>query len=105
VVGLEYVGWGINSLCTSIAGRLYESILNAPVIEVNNMRTAEMTKLLENVYQYVNVSFVNELALLSEKIDINFFEVVRAASTIWVSSFHAWARRVVIVFQKTPCTS
>jgi UDP-N-acetyl-D-glucosamine dehydrogenase len=40
-----------------------------------------MTKLLENVYRYVNVSFVNELALLSEKIGINFFEVVRAAST------------------------
>jgi UDP-N-acetyl-D-glucosamine dehydrogenase len=81
VTNIPKVVGGINPLCTSIAGRLYQSILNASVVEVSNMRTAEMSKILENVYRYVNVSFANELALLSEKIGIDFFEVVRAAST------------------------
>lgn len=48
---------------------------------VSSPRVAEMTKILENTYRLVNISLVNELALLSGKMDINIWEVIEAAKT------------------------
>lgn len=48
---------------------------------VSSTQTAEMTKLLENIYRSVNIALVNELALLSERMGIDFWEVVDAAAT------------------------
>ena len=44
-------------------------------------RTAEMTKLLENIFRSVNIALVNELALLSERMGIDIWEVIDAAAT------------------------
>ena len=44
-------------------------------------RAAEMVKILENTYRLINISLVNELALLSGKMDINIWEVIEAAKT------------------------
>ncbi len=48
---------------------------------VSSPRVAEMTKLLENIFRSVNIALVNELAVLSERMDIDFWEVIEAAKT------------------------
>lgn len=70
---------GINEECTQIAAKLYG--LLTTLITVSSPRTAEMTKIVENVFRAVNIALVNELAILSEKMNIDMWEVVKAAST------------------------
>jgi UDP-N-acetyl-D-glucosamine dehydrogenase len=48
---------------------------------VSSPRVAEMVKILENTYRLINISLINELALLSGKMDINILEVIEAAKT------------------------
>ena len=51
------------------------------IYKVSSPRIAEMVKILENTYRLVNISLINELALLSGKMDINIWEVIDAAKT------------------------
>lgn len=71
---------GITPRCTELAA-LMLSRLGAPVHRVSSPRVAEMTKLLENIFRSVNIALVNELALLCERMQIDFWEVIEAAST------------------------
>jgi UDP-N-acetyl-D-glucosamine dehydrogenase len=48
---------------------------------VSSPRAAEMVKILENTYRLINISLINELALLAGKMDINIWEVIEAAKT------------------------
>ncbi len=72
---------GVTEKCTEIAATLYESILEAPIHRVSSPAVAEMEKILENTYRNVNIGLVNELAILCNKMGINFWEVVEAAKT------------------------
>lgn len=72
---------GVTPACTEIAATLYEQILDGEVYRVSSPRVAEMTKLLENIFRIVNISLVNELALLCEKMNIDIWEVIEAAKT------------------------
>ena len=58
----------------------YERFLDT-VVPVSSTRTAEMTKLLENIFRCVNIALMNELLLVSERMGINIWEVVDAAKT------------------------
>jgi len=71
---------GINKESTKLVANLYEMIV-PKVFKVSSPRAAEMTKLLENIFRLVNVALVDELAMLSEKININIWEVIEAAKT------------------------
>jgi UDP-N-acetyl-D-glucosamine dehydrogenase len=71
---------GLEALATQFASALYNSIFNR-VVPVSSPATAEMTKLLENIYRCVNIALVNELKLLCLRMGIDIFEVIRAAST------------------------
>ena len=51
------------------------------MITVNNIRTAEFTKLLENIYRSVNIGLINEMKNICEKLNINIFEAIEAADT------------------------
>ncbi len=51
------------------------------VFPVSSPRVAEMVKILENTYRLINISLVNELALLSSRMDIDIWEVIEAAKT------------------------
>jgi UDP-N-acetyl-D-glucosamine dehydrogenase len=51
------------------------------IYPVSSPRVAEMVKILENTYRLVNISLINELALLSGKMNINIWEVIEAAKT------------------------
>ena len=72
---------GITPECTDVAAALYEAILEAPIHRVSSPAVAEMEKILENTYRNVNIGLVNELAILSNKMGINFWEVVDAAKS------------------------
>jgi UDP-N-acetyl-D-glucosamine dehydrogenase len=72
---------GVTLRCTEIAKTLYETIIQEKVLAVSSPRVAEMSKLLENTFRIVNVSLVNELAMLCDKMGIDIWEVIAAAST------------------------
>lgn len=72
---------GITPKCTDVAAILYESILEAPIHRVSSPAIAEMEKILENTYRNVNIGLVNELAILCNKMGINFWEVIDAAKS------------------------
>jgi len=71
---------GINKESTELAGKLY-SYITDKVYPVSSPKVAEMEKLLENIFRLVNISFVNELALLCQRMGIDIWEVISAAST------------------------
>jgi UDP-N-acetyl-D-glucosamine dehydrogenase len=71
---------GLTAECTQVAADLLRQ-MGAPVHPVSSARTAELTKLLENTFRAVNIALANELALLTERMDIDYWEVVEAAKT------------------------
>ncbi len=71
---------GLSPAASQLAGALYNSIFNR-VVPVSSPAAAEMTKLLENIYRCVNIALVNELKLLSQRMGIDIWEVINAAST------------------------
>lgn len=72
-------GCGVKS--TSLAKAFYEKVLHAPIFVVNFPREAEMTKILENTFRIVNIALANEMAIVAERMGINIWEVIDAAST------------------------
>ncbi len=74
---------GVNEASTAAASIIYSIIVKAPIIEVKDCQTAELVKLVENVYRDVNIAFINEIAVLCEEIGIDVLEVLEAASTKW----------------------
>src|SRR5918998_5808251 len=71
---------GITPACTERAAQLYEGAVDT-VHRVSSPETAELTKLLENIFRSVNIALVNELAQLCERMEIDVWEVVEAAAT------------------------
>ena len=64
----------------TIGEALYSKAIDT-IHKVSSPRVAEMVKILENTYRLVNISLINELALLAGKMDINIWEVIDAAKT------------------------
>ena len=71
---------GITKNCLSISSLIYKKIHNE-VVKVSNTKAAETTKLLENVYRSVNIGLINELKMLTDKMNLNIYEIINAAST------------------------
>ncbi len=71
---------GITDACLDVGVHFYSQITEQ-VVPVSSTRAAEMTKILENTYRAVNIALVNELKIVADKMDIDIFEVIRAAST------------------------
>lgn len=71
---------GLSPAASEIASAVYNSIFNR-VVPVSSPAVAEMTKLLENIYRCVNIALVNELKMLCLRMNIDIWEVIRAAST------------------------
>jgi UDP-N-acetyl-D-glucosamine dehydrogenase len=71
---------GITPACTERAAELYGSAVDT-IHRVSTPEAAELTKLLENIFRSVNIALVNELAILCDRMNIDIWEVVEAAST------------------------
>ncbi|MBM4324704.1 MAG: nucleotide sugar dehydrogenase [Deltaproteobacteria bacterium] len=71
---------GVTSSCKKTATALYRQAIQK-VVPVSSPRVAELTKLLENIYRSVNIALVNELKMLADRMGIDIWEVIEAAST------------------------
>lgn len=71
---------GVTPSCQKIVAALYRQVIQK-VIPVSSPRVAELTKLLENIYRGVNIALVNELKMLTDRMGIDIWEVIEAAST------------------------
>ena len=71
---------GLTPACLKRAVDLYSAVCDE-VVPVSTPEIAEMTKLLENIFRTVNIALVNELAMLCDRMQIDVWEVVRAAAT------------------------
>ena len=71
---------GMTDACRERAIALYGAVCDE-VVPVSCPETAEMTKLLENIFRSVNIALVNELGILADRMGIDIREVVDAAST------------------------
>ena len=71
---------GLTPACTERAVELYRAAVDT-VVPLSSPETAEMTKLLENIFRAVNIALVNELAQLCERMEVDVWEVIEAAET------------------------
>jgi UDP-N-acetyl-D-glucosamine dehydrogenase len=71
---------GLTAGCADRAEALYGLVCDR-VVRVSTPEAAEMTKLLENIFRSVNIALVNELAMLTDRMGIDVWEVVEAAAT------------------------
>ncbi len=71
---------GLTQACGDRAAALYGEVCDE-IVRVSTPEAAELTKLLENIFRSVNIALVNELAMLCDRMDIDVWEVVDAAST------------------------
>jgi UDP-N-acetyl-D-glucosamine dehydrogenase len=71
---------GVTPACRRLAKVLYDQIV-VETIPVSAPRVAEATKLLENIFRSVNIALVNELKMIFERMDIDVWEVIQAASS------------------------
>ena len=71
---------GITPACTETGALFYKQALEV-VVPVSSTRVAEMVKLLENTFRMINIGLVNELAVMSSRMNIDVWEVIDAAAT------------------------
>ena len=71
---------GTTPACLEVGKALYGTVIDR-VVPVSSTRTAEMTKLLENIHRAVNIGLVNEMKIIADRMGIDIHEVIRAAAT------------------------
>ncbi|RLF21325.1 MAG: nucleotide sugar dehydrogenase [Thermoprotei archaeon] len=64
-----------------LAKAVLSLIVEGGIIKVSNIKTAELTKLCENIYRDVNIALINQIAVLCERLGIDVYEVIEAANT------------------------
>ncbi|WP_051323888.1 nucleotide sugar dehydrogenase [Candidatus Solirubrobacter pratensis] len=71
---------GLTPACTEAAAGVYGAVCDH-LVPVSTPEVAELSKLLENIFRSVNIALVNEMAVLADRMGIDVWEVVEAAST------------------------
>jgi UDP-N-acetyl-D-glucosamine dehydrogenase len=71
---------GITPACGELVGSLLQ-IITDEVVVVSDAKTAEMSKLMENTFRAVNIAYINEIALMCDKLGIDVWEVIRASAS------------------------
>jgi UDP-N-acetyl-D-galactosamine dehydrogenase len=74
---------GSNEEVTRVIEQLYNSVIRAGTFRASSIKVAEAAKAIENAQRDVNISFVNELSLIFDKMGIDTQEVLKAAATKW----------------------
>jgi UDP-N-acetyl-D-glucosamine/UDP-N-acetyl-D-galactosamine dehydrogenase len=83
ITNIKKVTSGSNLNTAKTVNQLYLSIISAGTYLANSIKVAEASKAIENAQRDLNISFMNELALMFDKMDIDTNEVIEAASTKW----------------------
>lgn len=63
--------------------KVYEEVVGAGVHRASSVKVAEAAKIIENTQRDVNISLINELSIIFDRLDINTYEVLEAAGTKW----------------------
>jgi UDP-N-acetyl-D-glucosamine dehydrogenase len=71
---------GLTEACADRAEAVYREVCDE-IVRVSSPEAAELTKLLENIFRSVNIAMVNEIAMLTDRMGIDIWEVVDAAAT------------------------
>jgi UDP-N-acetyl-D-glucosamine dehydrogenase len=71
---------GHTQACLAAGTALYQAAFDT-IVPVSSCKVAELTKLLENIYRSVNIGLINELKTVADAMDIDIWEVIRAAAT------------------------
>ena len=71
---------GMSKECTELGVLFYSAITNS-VIPVSSTTVAEMAKLLENTFRFINIALINEMSIICDKMGINIWEAISAASS------------------------
>jgi len=71
---------GVTKHCTEIGTLIYEKVI-VKIVPVSSTKAAESAKLLENIFRSINIALVNELKVVFDKMGIDVWEVIEAAST------------------------
>lgn len=79
---------GMNEDTLAIIQQVYQSVIEADVVPVSSIKTAEAAKVIENSQRDLNIAFVNELAKIFHLMDIDTQEVLQAAGSKW--NFHRY---------------
>ncbi len=74
---------GSNEEIAEKVDKLYKKIITAGTYKANSIKVAEASKAIENAQRDLNISFMNELALIFDKMEINTSDVINAASSKW----------------------
>ena len=77
------VTYGSTEKSTAVIDKVYASVIGAGTCKVSSIRVAEAAKVIENSQRDINIAFVNELAMIFNKLKIDTTEVLNAASTKW----------------------
>ena len=72
-----------NEETLKLVSELYGSIVKAGIYSTSSIRVAEAAKVIENAQRDINIAFVNELAIIFNRLDIDTAEVLAAAATKW----------------------
>jgi nucleotide sugar dehydrogenase len=71
---------GVNATSSEMGVILYQACIDE-VVPVSSPEIAELAKLVENTFRFINISFINEMALLCDRLGVNVWEVIEAAKT------------------------
>jgi len=74
---------GCDSESLEIISKIYQRIIVAGVHEAESIKVAEAAKIIENTQRDINIAFMNELSMIFNKMNINTFDVLKAAGTKW----------------------
>lgn len=80
IVNTPKIVGGLSPECHSLAVALFGEALET-IVEVSSPEAAELAKILENTFRAVNIGLVNEMAVISDRLGIDVWEVIEAAAT------------------------
>ncbi len=74
---------GCDAESSELIAKVYEQIIVAGVFRASSIKVAEAAKIIENTQRDINIAFINELSIIFNRMKINTYEVLEAASTKW----------------------
>ena len=83
LVSIKKVTSGCDAESAEVVSKVYQLIIRAGVHQASSIKVAEAAKIIENTQRDLNIAFMNELSIIFNRMGINTYEVIEAASTKW----------------------
>ena len=83
ITNIKKVTSGSNQVALDLVDKLYSSIILAGTHKASSIRVAEAAKAIENAQRDINIAFINELAMICDKLNISVYDVLDAAESKW----------------------